>query len=263
MDIEQYWQRNRRFVLQVAGGLLGFLVLNLVISRTVGSDLRRSQGELASQRAKLQRLSADGFGAAERNSAEEDHQALGRAIAELAARVEYAPGSELAAAIAKPTPASYLSSVARVREELLQRASRADVEIEPGLGLPEISPTRPEEIGRTLEALDAIERVARAGIEAGITRLDKLKIRLDPGLYGRRGSGALERTHVDLRLTGDNAAVLATLLATQRPAGPGQRALMIDSAKATPERDRPEELRLEVTLVLARLYDPVPDEPLP
>ena len=263
MDIEQYWQRNRRFVLQVAGGLLGFLVLNLVLARTVGSDLRKSQGEQASQRAKLQRLTNDGFGAADRRSAEEDHVALGLAIADFAARVEYAPGPELAAAIAKPTPASYLSSVARVREELLQQASRSDVELEQSLGLPEISPTRPEEIGRTLEALDAIERVARAGIEAGITRLDKLKIRLDPGLYGRRGEGALERTHVDLRLSGDNAAVLATLLATQRPSAPGQRALMIDSLKATPERDRPEELRLELTLVIARLYDPVSSEPLP
>jgi hypothetical protein len=255
MDIEQYWQRNRRFVLQVAGGLLVFLVLNLFLARTVGRELRRAEGERASQTSKLRRLKSEGHPAAHQDLAEADFKALNQSIADFTARVDFEPDDAYKAALANPTPGAYLNAVTSVRDELLLRASRADLELESSLGLPEISPTRPEEIERNLEALDAIERIATAAIEAGVTRLDKIKIRLDPGLFGRRGKGALERTRIDLRLTGANGPLLRTLLATQRPLKANHKALMIESFQAVPERDRPDELRIELTLVVARLYD--------
>jgi hypothetical protein len=255
MDIEQYWQRNRRFVLQVAGGLLVFLMLNLFLSRTLGRDLRRAEGERATQTAKLRRLKSEGHPAAHRDLAQADFDALSGAIAAFTGRVDFEPSSEYEDALENLTPGAYLSAVTRVRDGLLMRASRADVDLESSLGLPEISPTRPEEIERTLEALDAIERVASLAIDAGVERIDKIKIRLDPGLFGRRGKGALERTRIDLRLLGANGPLLRALLATQRPLDPRHKALMIETMQAVPERDRPDELRIELTVVVTRLYD--------
>ncbi len=252
MDIEEYWQENKTFVTRVGLGALGFLIGLGVVSRTVGRDLDNARTQQATMLRKLKSLQDEAFPTEALDLAEEDHRQLESAALALRGRVQFEPRAQFRDAAATATPASYLSTVTEVRERIFPEAVRSNVEIEPGLGLPELSPTRAEELERTLEGLDALEQVLEIAIEERVGEIDKLKIRIDPDLFGRHGVGVLERTRVDLRMRGDNGPILRTLARTQAVAG---RALMIEKLEMSASRERPDEVRLECTFVVGRVAE--------
>ena len=252
MDLEEYWQENKPFVTRVGVGALAFLIGLGFVSRGVGADLEDERRLLVTKQRELDALRRDGFSADSLEEAEIDHEQLLAAAESLRERVAFRPRGDFAEAAQRATPASYLGAVTAVRERVFPRAGRRNVEIDPTLGLPEISPTRPEELERTLEGLDALEQVLDLAIEEGVDEVDKLRIRIDPDLFGRRGVGVLERTRVELRLRGDNGPVLRTLARTQTDLA---QPLLIEKLEASASRERPDQVRLECTLVVARVAD--------
>jgi hypothetical protein len=118
------------------------------------------------------------------------------------------------------------------------------------LGLPALAPTRAEEIERHLAALDVIERVVRLAFQAGVPRVERIDIRLDPGLGSRRGVGAIERTQVRMRMSGPSDALVRLLAASQ--GGEGQP-LLIEEVEMAPERSKADEARLDVIFVVSRV----------
>lgn len=257
MDFEGYWQENKGFVGRVAFGAALFLVGLLVIDGLWAEDVARESSRLR----RLEReLAQPMYGVAERDQALAEHEALTRVVDELTAVVGFAPRPAMRLDPARGSAANqYLRAATDVRERVLLRAGRAGVSIEPGLGLPRLSPTRQEEIERMLEALDAIETVADVAIDAGVRRVDDIRVRLDPALSARGAPGAIERTLIDVSLTGDARALTRVLGATQRPGEPdatdhpAARLLRLQQAELGAARGRERELRLELTVVLPRL----------
>ena len=256
MDLNDYWQENKRFVTTVAAGALVFLVGRWALAETYTSDLDEANASIARSRRGL----GDAlFTTADRTRAEEQNRELTAAVERLSAGLDFQPRPEFRLDPAGGSSQNqYQRAVSRVRDELLLQANRANLKLDAGLGMPKLSPTRDAEIERYLEALDVIDTAIQLAIEARIQRIDQIQIRLDPGLSGREGLGRIEETRIELTMIGDSLAVTRFLARTQRPDGADEdagRVLHVGSAELVPSRSKEDELRLDVTLVVVRLHD--------
>jgi len=250
MDLGGYWQENKRFVLTVGAGALLFLVGFAVETSVYGGDLVSTQREITGLTTKL---GSARFSAADLAAAEQENATLRSAVERLAAAARFQPRPEFVPDPAAGSPGNhYLRTLARVREELMQRANRAGLDVDSALGMPELSPTSEVQIVRYLEALDLVESVADLAIRGRVARIDKIQVRLDPGYASREGVGTIERTRVVMSLSGTSLALTRLLAWTQRP-GAGGRVFSIDELEMGKARGRPGEVRLDVTFTIARL----------
>ena len=251
MDLNDYWQENKRFVTTVAIGLVVFLVGRQVLAgklETGISDAERRIRSSETERSQLVYTSSD------LADARSENEALKSAVASLSGAVRFVPRPEFRL---QPDAGSasnqYLRVLSRLREELLLLANRGDLDLDESLGMPKLSPTRAEEIERHLEALDAIDQLVRVALDARIDRIERIQLRLDPGFGSRQGLGLVERTRIEVQLRGDSRSILSVLTATQR--GLDGRVLPVDTVELVPSRAKEEEIRLDLTLVLPRIAD--------
>ncbi len=249
MDLEGYWQENKGFVARVGLGAAALGLGVLVVDALWAADVARE----ATRVRRLEReLGEAMYGTAERDQVAREHDALRACVERLRAAVAFEPRPELAAGDESVPPANrYLRVSSEVRERVLTEAGRANVSVEPGLGMPRLSPTSREEIERYLEALDVVETVAQAAIAARARRVEGIQVRLDPDPAARAAEGAIERTQVRFQILGSSRALTAVLGATQRPAD--GRVLRIAQAEIGAARGRDRELRLDLTIVIPRL----------
>jgi len=250
MDPNDYWQENKRFVVTVAGGVLLFVIGELMIGKLVGQ-------ELTSQRVAVARLAGDlrtgRFRNSDQTAARVENEALRAAVDGLSQAVAFEPRPEFVLDPARGSAGTqYFARVSAVRDRLRREAGRLGVRLKQDLGLPALAPTRDDEIERTLEALDLVERAVTIGLEVGVPRIDKIEIRLDPGLRTRKGVGRMERTQVKMRFSGPSGPLVRFLVETQSPArGPS---LLIGELEMAPERQKADEAWLEATFVVVRLH---------
>lgn len=252
MDLGAYWQENKRFVVSVGAGALLFLIGFGIESRVYRDKINATERANQAKRNQLKEMQ---FSATDQQEAEAENAALRQAVDRLTAAAQFEPRPEFV-----PDPASgssanhYVRTLSRVREELLQRANRASLQVDSSLGMPELSPTVEREVLRYLEALDLVESVADLAIRARADAIDKIQVRLDPAQNSRAGVGAIERTRVQLTLTGSSQALTSVLVWTQRPEG-GGRVFPIDKLEMSAARGRPGQVRLDVTFLLARVKE--------
>ncbi len=249
MDLNEYWQENKRFLAIVAAGALAFLVGELVIDGVIGKDLALERRQVSRARAELAR---GRYSAADLDVARDENEALSAALDELTGRVDFTPRPEFRLDPARGgATTQYFARVSAVRDELLRFAGRLGARLPEELGMPALAPTRDEEIERHLEALDLVERACRLALEEGVPAIDRIGVRLDPGLGSRRGVGRIERTRVEMRLSGPSDALVAWYLATQDPRRGGP--LLVEELEMVPERGKEREARLELTFLVARV----------
>ncbi len=256
MDLNEYWQENKRFVLTVLGGGLVFLIATQVIDPVIGDDLRSTRRT----RDSVQReLKESRYLARDLANARTQNEALAVARDDLAQYVGYPTREEFQLDRSRGSAGNqYFDAVTRVREDLLRRAGRRNIRLAQDLGLPTLAPTRDDEIARHLDALDLIERVVNLCIDERVERVDKIEIKIDPGLHGRHGVGTVEKTRVKMKMTGASAPMLRVIAATQSPeVGPS---ILIEEIEIIPERTKTDEVRLEVTFLAPRLHAPIQDE---
>ena len=255
MDLNDYWQENKRFVTTVAIGAAVFLIAYSLLASSYGDKIGAKQ----SRRLTLQgELAAALFGSADLSAARAENEALRSAVDELTPRADFQARDSFRLASGASAGSQYLRTLTEVRESLIPRANRNNLQIDPSLGMPSLSPTKDDEIERYLEALDLVDTVANLAIDAGVRRLDKIQVRLDPGLGTRAGVGAIERTRVKFQLEGPALPLARLLASTQRP--PDGRALMIDDVEMISSRQKEGEARLDLTVTAARLRPPVQEE---
>ena len=254
MDLGGYWQENKRFVVGVGAGALLFLV-GLVIESSIWED-ERNETRRRIQGLKNQ-LEEASYTAEDLAEAERENAGLRTVVERLGAVADFQPREEFAREASGSASNQYLRAVSRVREELESRANRAGMALDLELGMPELSPTVEAEIERYLEALDLVETVVDLAIRSRVQRIDKIQVRLDPGLSSRQGLGRIERTKVVFDLTGSSLALDRLLVWTQRPP-PDGRALLIDAFEMQNARGKEGEVRLEVTFVVPRVRAPEP-----
>jgi multidrug efflux pump subunit AcrA (membrane-fusion protein) len=257
MDLGAYWQENKRFVVSVGAGVLVFLIGYAYENAHYQSQINAAQRAITQKKNELAKMQ---FSSADQAEAETQNAALRGAVEKLSAAAQFHPRKEFVPDPAAGSSANhYVRTVSRVREELLQRANRAGLKLESSLGMPELSPTLEREILRYLEALDLVETVSDLAIRARAESIDKIQVRLDPSHGSGGGPGAIERTKVQVTLTGSSLALTRLLAWSQRP-GPLGRVLPIDQVEMTSARNQPGRVRLDVTFVLALVQAPEPPE---
>lgn len=252
MNLDEYWQENRRFVLGLFGGLVLFLTGLWVADAVYGTDLRAARA----QEAKVVRdLRQPMFTRSQLAEAEEERERLREVVAALGSTVDFEEreGFRLREGPGSAT-AQYHEIVGRLRDELLPAAARRNLRLEPTLGLPKLSPTRASDIERYLSGLDLLERVARLAIDEGVGRMEELSIRLDPEYVSRRGTGAVETTELHLQLSGPAVALGRVLARLERPE-PGTQPATLRRMDWGSSRHREGEASLELVLVVARVTD--------
>lgn len=257
MDLNDYWQENKRFVNAVVGGGIVFLIAHSYL----GGHFADSIDEKNRKITRYQRELAGGlYSQPDLGAAENDNEALVAAVDALEQHVAFRPREAFRLTEADVSPSNqYLRTLADVRDELLPRANRASLRIDEDFGMPKLSPTKPDEIERYLEALDVIATVTDAAIDARVRRIDKIQVRLDSGLASKAGVGRVERTRVTMSLIGDSVALARVLAATQRSSG--DRALHIGQLEMISSKQRDGEVRLDVTFLVVRLHRETPGDP--
>jgi hypothetical protein len=249
VDLNAYWQENRRFLLSVGGGMLVFLIGWMMISSFFGDELK-------SQRRRETTLERDlknpMYTSADLAAAKTENVALQAVVDELSEHLEFVP-REAYELLASHAPSSrYFKVVSDVRDDLRSRCSRAGLSIPEDMGLPALSPTREQEIARYLEGLDVIESVVQMAIEAGVERVDKILIDLDSRLLANKPIDDLEETLVELRIVGPSPPMVELLgLLQQERDG---RFLLVKRVDIQPARSKQDEVRMDLVVLIAHLH---------
>lgn len=257
MDASAYWQENKRFVVAVGAGAVLFLIAFAVEGSMFAGSLSSAKREIQKHKDALRQSQ---YSATDLAAAEQENAALRQATSTLVEAARFRPRAEFVPqASSGPASNHYLRVLTRVREELGMRAARAGMEFDDSFGMPELSPTNEGEILRYLEALDLVESVGDLALRARVERIEKIQVRLDPALTSREGVGSIERTRVQMSVAGPSLALTRLLAWTQRPA-PGGRVFAIDKLEMLPARGKKDELRLDVTFVIARVKELEPPQ---
>ena len=214
MDFNDYWQENKRFLLTLAGGVIVFFIGKSIVNNVYRSEREAAQRSVDRDRSSLVRDAR--YQAVDERQAREENEALTQAVERLKTATAFQPRPDFVLDSRKGTPSNqYFGRVDRVREELEVLASRRGTRLPDGLGLEIVKTNSSEAIERHLEAIDLIDRALRHALDAGVERVEKIRVRLDPGFDSRRGVGAVERTAVELKLVSSPEAVVSLLDASQ------------------------------------------------
>jgi hypothetical protein len=257
MDLSDYWQENRRFVLGVAGGALVFLIAYLFLDSAYGGDV------VSARRARVavkNDLAVPHFTRADLGEARDENEALLATAAALRAAVAFEPRPEFVLQDGLGSPQNqYFARVDRVRAEVSVLAARRRMVIQPdGLGIEPLKTTNVETIVRHLEALDLLDRAMRLALDAGIQRVSKIKITLDPGFGTRTGVGSIERTQVQLTFVTEASSVSRFLAATQTERF--GKPLTVHDYEVKRVQGKPDEVTADVTLSAIRLHRKVSED---
>ncbi len=251
MDLNDYWQENKKFLTLTFGGLIVFLIGQMLIGSTLQSKIRKAD---ASIRNATKALDEPMFSSQQLADLSAENEQLKAVVTTLKEAVEFVARDEFRLQDKGGRPTNqFFAIVTETRDELLKLAGRAGVRLPDDLGMPGLSPTHEDEIVRTLEALDVIDRSARLGILAGVARFDSLSIKLDPALGSRDGVGSVERTRVRAKISGTAASLLRFISATQDPRVFGQT-LVIEEFQLQPARRKSDEATLELTFNVVRFH---------
>jgi hypothetical protein len=248
MDLNNYWQENKRFLTSVGVGLAVFLVGWYSIDSTFGVELRGTRATRTRREADLRQPM---FAATDLDRAKAQQEQLVSACVALRSSVEFVARPQFRLEKGQPATSRYFSVLERTRDELKRLASRSGLALPLDLGMPAVAPTKDAELARYLEALDALDQVVHAATRSGVSRIDQLRVKLDPRLLSGRPFNDLEKTLVEVRLIGP-ALPLVRLVATLQDPGPkgDGRTLLVERCDIEPARLKNEHVRMELVLAL-------------
>ncbi len=263
MDLNNYWQENKRFLSFVGVGLVVFLVAWYAIDSSFGADLRIARSATSSRQAELRQPM---FAAADLERAKGQNDELTRACAALRGAVEFQTRPEFRLEKGQPATSRYFAVLERSRDDLKRLGSRSGLALPLDLGMPAVAPTKELELARYLEALDAIDQLVRTAARVGAARIDQLRVKLDPRTLAGRPFDDIEKTLIEARLVGP-ALPLARLVAALEDAGSFDgRTLLVERCDIEPARLKNDHVRLELVLVVAhvgRVGQPADQEAAP
>lgn len=251
MDFENYWQENKKALIAIGSGLLVFLIANTIVDGIFGQDLGDALRDKMVAQSELRKSRYDAYAL---DIAVEDNDALVEArdgLLEAVAfqtRPEFKSRSELGS-----ISGQYFARVEQVREQLSRLARRSGLRPPDdawGIIMPQTNaaPT----IQRHFEALDLIDRIGHLAIEAGVQRISRIQVRLDPGFGSRKGLDGIERTRVQFSFDTSAASVSTLLILTQMVEPYGQ-SLTIEEFDIKGERNRPGHVKANMTFTIVRL----------
>jgi hypothetical protein len=257
VDVNDFWQENKRFVMSVATGGVVFLIGIVLINNLFGSELT----DMQRRKAKAQSgLSGPLYPQADLDALRTENEQLSAAFAALVEAALFQPRPHFAAGSGSMST-RYFEVTSSTREELLALAGRMGVPVPEDLGLPALAPSQDEHIARMLEGLDVVDRTLRLAFEAGISRVESLNVKLDPQLLSGKPLKGLEKTLVTFKLRGSAASMARLSLLLQRSAK--DRIATLERADYIAGGARIEDARLELVLAAVRLHESLPEEAKP
>jgi hypothetical protein len=197
MNLDALWQRNRRFVLGFAGGVLGFFLLLWMLTSSAAG--RAAAADRALSRSTLD-LRDEMYGEAQEREAEERLAAARALNADLGARALPLWRNEFRIPPGKAPAQHYIERTGELRQDLIAWALRNDCEVDETLGLPPVSPTQQQAVERVLRGLDVAERVVRLAVEYGARSVEKMTIAERSLRAGAARGAVLDLTPVELEV---------------------------------------------------------------
>lgn len=259
MDMNDFWQENKRFVMTVAGGLVVFLIGLNVVDRVYGSEARSKTKAVNTARSKLREPM---YSSADRDLARRQNEDLLAAVEDLRERVAFVPREAFDTTKRTGSISNfYFNLVSETRESLLTLCSRNNLRIPDHLGLPN-EVVRDQEIRRYSEGLDIVDRVVREAVRAGVERIDRIDIRLDPMVTDRRRAEGgrrnlepktFEENQISFTISGDSGPLLELLSRIEEPDELG-RVLILQDLEMKAVSQKTNEAKLDFTLLAVHLH---------
>ncbi len=262
MDLNEIWQEHKRFILMVAAGFLTFFVANSVIEGMYRADIRSALRGVSKDR---QTLADELYRASDREAAELENDALRVGYDKLVAASAFRPRAEFDLAQTPGTPQNaYITAVERLEDRLLDLASQKRAILPDGLGLETVQTLNVDLVERHLHAVDLLERAVQMALEAGVRRVRRIDVSLDPAFKSNRGLGAIERTKVQIETDSTAEAVTEWLTLAETPVGPdggGTAAsvrlqpLPFQDLEMSRVSNKENEVRTSITFVVVRVHE--------
>ncbi len=251
MDLNDYWQANKPFVVSVGTGALVFLIAFLWLNSAFGGEAKSAEARL--RKAALE-LRESRYGPSDLDRATEQNEALKADFEALSQAAAFEPRPEFVLQDGAGSPTNqYFLRRDEVRSDLARIAGRRRVSLPDGLGLQPLKTSSVDTITRHLEALDVLDRLLRMSIDAGVRQVTEVKVDLDSGFGSRDGVGSVERTRVTVRMVGDAEAITETLAATQTARF--GKPLVIGRFDLNAAAGKQSEVRAEIELLVVRLHE--------
>lgn len=218
MSFEEIWQENKTLILQVVGALVIFMLGSwFVTSHFEGDILSATRGTQSSlKRAKQQKVPAG------RTREIQDRRDELREELELLEReMSYRPGTGFTLASIEAAPDVHFNQVVdRMLSSVIEVGLSRAVRIQSDLGLGAVTPKTDVEREWFLNGLDVVERIAVAGIAAGVQSIEPIRISRPPKKKrGRRVANPyLRAVEVSFSATGIPSSI-DTMLRNLMPEG--------------------------------------------
>jgi hypothetical protein len=244
MDLTDLWQQHKKFILAVAGALLILLIGRGVLQAFYPvAEVRRSAATLASEIKK-----ADDVKAATVRDVESEVEALRARYRELTQSMRFKPNELFVLPANESNPRSFFfKTVLGLQRALVDAAEKQDIRVPEALGLKDTSPTEPEEIRRTLLALNVIHEVVYQAIANGVRRVERIHIE-DEQRGRARGSSFVKGLQVDFDIVGNEASLRALLRSLVDGAARGEEPFLeVGTTRLNGVKGEPGMLMLRVT----------------
>ncbi|HYF01400.1 MAG TPA: hypothetical protein VEJ18_20930 [Planctomycetota bacterium] len=217
--MDYFWKENKKFVLAVGGGLLGVMVYHWVVLGPIRGGAAAAEKSRQQQTADLKARMAEGVPAADVvASAKRDRDGLRKALASAVKDVEFRLPERYAKPDRQGAKAHFDDLRLDVEKELREKATKAKVDFQGGLGLPEDS--RPEEIPDLLRRMAAAERLVLLAIEAGVEKIEQVDAMAEAGSGaaspGTPAGGAVSALPVFMKFKAGSEAAFRVLHGAQK-----------------------------------------------
>lgn len=250
MDLADLWAQHKKFILAVAGALLLLLVGRGVLqSNFPYAEVQRDAGKAAQQMGKAEEIPDSVV-----RDLEVEVTELRARFADLTSTMRYKISDDFTLPPTEANPRLYFFKRLRdTQKALVDAAERQDIRVPDGLGLKDMTPTDPEEIRRTLLALDVIQHALVESIGAGVRRVETIRIEDDQRGKGK-ATGFTKEMRVDFGIVGGERSLRALVAGLIDGAAQGRAPyLSIDKARIKPVKGEEGMLALEVTLVALQI----------
>jgi hypothetical protein len=245
MDLTDLWQQHKKFILAVAGALLLLLVGRGVLQGYFPVDEERRKAKSIAEAMRKKPEVPDSMV----RDLQSEVDALKARHAELAGAMRFKPGDDFLLPPGESEPRMFFFK--RLRElqgPLVDAAAKQDIRVPAGLGLKELTPTDPEEIRRTLLALNVIQDVVVQAIGSGVRRIDTIHI--EEAQRGRsKSSGNLKELRLDFDIVGGERSLRSMVAGLVDGAAAGSVPYVaIDKARLKPVKGESSMLELSLSI---------------
>jgi len=227
VSFEEIWQGHRRFILSLVGGFVVFMAAWSIIEGAYEKDIEADRRGIAASRRKARgQKPPPGRVAAIDGEIERLEAELGTLETELSFKSQQ--GFTLAGSTRSPD--IHFNQTVEKMLEVVELALSLDIRVQTDLGIGGITPRTDVEREWYLNGLDVVNRVALAGIAAGVRSIEPIQIASSPSSKKRGRKAGVESPYcrevsISFTSTGHPAAIDGMI-----------RGLMIPGARLAVER---------------------------